>query len=106
MGRLCTRRRRAVGGAGGRAHVRACGGRAAGWAGLDKDLAALEDDTRALLEEIQQVPATPPPEADGGAIPVELGDEGRGLASSRPWRRVTARGGSVEVKPEEMLSSR
>lgn len=60
---------------------------------LCNDLAALEDDGRALLEETQQAPATPPPEADGGTTPVEPGEEDRGLASNRPWRKVTARGG-------------
>lgn len=39
-------------------------------ADLDKDLAIL-DDKRVLLEDIKQAPATPPPEEDGGATPVE-----------------------------------
>lgn len=47
-------------------------------------------------------PATPPPEESGGATTVEAVDEKHGLVH-RPCRRVTIRGGSVEVKPEGLF---
>lgn len=70
---------------------------------LERDIAKLEEDSRALPEEMPNTPPTLAPETEERE---SLGERPAGdacLVPARGWRRATARGGSTTVQLEEVF---